>query len=528
MGRIITLEKYAAMQKRYDFMAWLVTKHHKNHKSNFLQFDTHQYLRKIYHDKSEYIVIIKSTQNGISEYLLVRALAHAIQGMRVFYVLPTYELVKRFVDERYEKSTQNTPYYRGLVRMAKEEMDNKMTESVKSKDIGDGNIAFVNSGSSAGFTEYAADEVIIDELDKCDQTNIKMADERLSHSDYRWRTKISNPTYRNFGIDAEYKNTDQLEWYVKCENGHSVNLDWFTHVVKEYDDGRYMIRDTEWSWESGRDIYPICDKCGAKINRHSDGEWVSHNESTKRGYRLTKLFSGTVTIAEILDRFNDGLSDDETMQRVYNADLGKAYTAEGSTITRDMITNRIEDYNYHVESGMIIAGIDVGKYYNYVIKKITHDGKLKTLKVGKERNTETLITILREYKIKAGIIDGLPETREARKIASKFPMMFLCYFGSAKKDSIDPRSKTVTVQRTSAIDAVKESLLTDKIVYPHNVGNDEEFISQMTSSVRVFNAEKKSGGQQGAYEWVEDGPDHYLLATAYCLIAQRLLILMKR
>ena len=41
----------------------------------------------------------------ISEYLLVRAVSNAIRGLRVFYVLPTFELVKRFVDERYTKRT---------------------------------------------------------------------------------------------------------------------------------------------------------------------------------------------------------------------------------------------------------------------------------------------------------------------------------------------------------------------------------------------------------------------------------------
>ena len=469
---------------------------------------------------------MKSTQNGISEYLLCRSIAHAIEGKRVFYVLPTFELVKRFVDERYTKCILNTSYYKGLVKLAKEEEGVRPTESVRSKDIGNGNISFVASFSKVGFTEYAADEVIIDELDKCDQDNVEMAWERLSASEYRRQTKISNPTFRNIGIDREYALTDKREWNVYCQAGHRVQLDWFKHIVRKTDNERYIIRDSEWTWNSQRDIYPICDICGKPVDRKGKGIWVPTAESRKRGYRLTKLCTGTVTLVEILDRFMSGLQNSEIMQRFYNADLGQAYTAEGSGISRDMILNCVGEYYSGKEDGVIIAGIDVGTYYNFVIKKMLPDGTMKTLLVGKERNTDRLIEKLKEYKIRAGVIDGLPETREAKKISNAFNFMFLCYFGSVKNDKIDIINKTVTVQRTSAIDAVKAGLLTKKIKYPMNIESDAEFIDQMTSSVRVYEDTKRTG-TQGKYTWVEGNKaDHYLLATAYCLVARRLIVLI--
>jgi len=408
-------------------------------------------------------------------------------------------------------------------------MNIKQTESVKSKDIGLGNIAFVNSYSAVGFTEYPADEVIIDELDKCDPINIEMAQERLPHSEYRWQTKISNPTFKNMGIDAEYELTDKMEYFQKCEGGHRVRLNWFKHVVREIDDNRYVIRDPEFTRSSTQDIRPICDICEKPIDRRAPGLWVPQRESQKRGYRLTKLFTGTVSLVEMMERFQRGLQNDDILQRFYNADLGEAFTAKGSKIDRDMLLSCVKDYSYGVEDGVIIAGIDVGKSYNFVIKKMLPNGIMKTLLVGEVRETMELIAILKKFKIKAGVIDALPETREARKISRNFPLMFLCYFGQGKGDSIDIQRKTVTVQRTPALDAVKEAVLTNAITYPINIKGDENFISQMTASVRVFNPDKRSGGQKGAYEWVEgDLPDHYFLASAYCLIARRLIILLNK
>lgn len=523
------LDKWDAALRQYNYLTWLACKHHKTHKNEFLDFKTHPYQRQIYNDKSKYIVIIKSTQNGISEYALVRALSNAIKGLRVFFVFPTFDVAKRFVDERYTKTTQNTPYYRMLVRLVKEDLEIKQTESVKSKDIGEGNIAFVNSGSEVNFTEYPADDVIIDELDMCDQKNIEMAWERLSASKHRLQLKISNPTFKNIGIDLEYSNTDRLEWFVKCPSGHSVSIDWFDHFVRKVDDGKYIIRDPDYKWGSPKDIRPICQKCNKPINRKADGFWGSDYKSDKRGYRLTKLFTGTVTMVELLERFNKGLVNDEVLQRFYNADLGQAYTAKGSKIDREMIEGCIQDYDFGREDGLIIAGIDVGKVYNFVIKKICSDGKLKTLLVDQVHNTDELIRVLKEFNVKVGVIDAMPETRESRKIASHFKMMFLCYYGSSKSDKIDLKSKIITVQRTLAIDAVKEAVLTNTILYPYTILKDKDFLEQMTSSTRVYNADKRASGQVGAYEWVEGNkPDHYLHATAYCLIARRLIVLMKR
>jgi hypothetical protein len=78
------------------------------------------------------------------------------------------------------------------------------------------------------------------------------------------------------------------------------------------------------------------------------------------------------------------------------------------------------------------------------------------------------------------------------------------------------------------LDAVKEAIVIKNIIYPANIGGEQEFIAQMTASTRVFNKDRKQFGKVGVYEWVEGSKaDHYFLATAYCLIAKRLLILLK-
>lgn len=515
--------------RKENFHLWIALKHHRTHKNKPLDFRQHEYAKRIYADKNPYIVVIKSTQCGLTEYLLSRAMSKAIMGQSVFYVLPTYTLVNRFVRNRIDKSIKHTRYYKTLEAVAREE-DSKRAESMTLKDIGAGNIAFVGSNSTAAFVEYPADELIIDELDECDQDNIVMAWERLSASEHQTQVKVANPTIEGFGIDQEYSGTDQKEWFVKHTCGKYIKLDWFKHFVRKEGNNLYSIQDAQWDWESGRDLYGICHYCHKPIeNRRAEGIWVPKKESRSSGYRVTKLFSGNVSIVELMKRFNDGLANDTKLQRFYNADLGQAFTAEGAKITESMILGCAGDHAQGAADGLNIIGIDVGSFYNYVIATIIPDNKIKVIKIGKEKETQQIINIMNEYNVRAGIIDGLPETREARKIANSRPLMFLCYFGNVKNDMTDFAHKTVTVQRTPALDAVKESILTKAIVYPHNISGEREYIEHMTASVRRLNTDRKSRGGVSFYEWVEGSrADHYFLATGYCLIARRLISLIAK
>jgi len=358
-----------------------------------------------------------------------------------------------------------------------------------------------------------------------------MAPERLSHSDYRWQLHISNPTFKRFGIDAEYDDTDKKEYFQPCPSGHHIRLNWFKHVVREIDEGRYVIRDPEWTWNSGRDIRPICHKCNKAIDQHGRGLWVPTAErpSLRSGYRLTKLFTGTVPYVEIMGRFIKGITNPDVMQRVYNGDFGEAYTAPGSRVDRDMLFDCVEDYTYCKSNGLVIAGVDVGKLYNISIKEILADGRTRTLYLGEVQDTIETIGVLRSHNVKVVVVDGNPETREARKIINRFKLGFVCYFGAVKEDNVNLKAKTITVQRTPAFDAVKEAILTKATIYPKNIYNYKNFINQMTASTRTFNPERSFLGSKGCYEWVEgNNPDHFMLAECYCLIARRLVVLLQK
>lgn len=498
---------------------WLATKYHKTHKNKPITFTGREYQKKLYLEESDYIVVKKSTQCGISEWLMCKSFSKALRGRSIFYVLPTFSLTTRFVRNRIDRTCQYSRYYKAIIT----EGVKSQSESIMLKHFGLGSIAFVGSNTPGVFTEYPADDLIIDELDYCDQDNIQMGWERLSESEHKQEIRISNPTIEGFGIDTEYAETNQYEWFIKGDCGHWILPDFFKHVVREVDKGRYVIRDEKYERGEG-DVGLICDKCQKKIDRKGRGAWIpKYPGRQKKGYSISKLFSTNVEIEEIVDRFDKGLSNDTTMQRVYNADLGLAYTAPGAKITEKMLDDCKEDYVMQVpdKHAICLIGIDVGKIIHIRISQLLPDKRMKAVYIGEVREEREIIELYKLYNVKLGVIDAGPEMRMSKRIVSKLKNMFMCYFGSVKKDTIDIRNKIITVDRTSALDSVKEAVILQNLILPRNARSIVNYYDHMCASTRTYDEKRER------YIWTEGSKDdHFLLAEAYGIQARKLLVML--
>lgn len=517
----MTVQQAEEMLESERFDINIAIKEHRTHKNEMLCFDTHRYLSQIYFDQSPYIAIIKSTQSGITEYLIWRALFKAEQGRSIFYVLPTYSLVGRFVKNRIDKSILYTGHYTEV--LSSTPRTNK-SESMTLKDYGHGVIAFTGSGSEAPFAEFPADDLIVDELDLCDQDNIEMAWERLSASKDKRQIKISNPTIEGYGIDNEYADSCQYTWFLKCGCGHYFHPDFFNHIVRKVDDETYILRDSKYRRDLKRDIYLICDKCGRPVDRKGSGKWIAkYPKREKSGYHINKLFSTNVTIKELIARFNKGLKNQTILQRFYNADLGLAYTDEGSKISRDMLRDCIGTFQNKIPpGGYCVAGVDVGADMNIMIAEIL-ETRLKVIYIGTIKTEDELKSLIKEYKVIAGVIDAMPETRMSKRICRLFRGFFHCFYGSDKGDTIDPRRKKLTVDRTQSLDNVKESILLKKLIFPANAEGIPDFFNQMEASTRIFEQDKNR------FKWVEGSKaDHYFHACAYMLMARKILLMINK
>lgn len=502
---------------------WLALNHHRTHNNKPITLDKHHYLVSIYTDNSDHICIMKSTQCGISEYLIVYTIDKSMKGLNIFYALPDLPVMRRFVLNRFNKSMAYTPFYRKLQKPSAIDEADK-TESISLKDIGKGTIAFVGSQTPSPFTEFPADVKIVDEKDRCDPDNLAMGDERLSHSDYQIKVDVSNPTVEEYGIHEDFLNSDQKLWYIRCSRcGKWIQPDFFTHIVRQVDENNWIIRDKDWSAELLRDIYPVCEYCNRAFDRFNRGEWLDTATGKISGYSINKLFSSNVTMTYMIDRFNAGLSNSGKMQRFYNGDLGRPLTASGMKLNETLLDECRDKYLISIVNGylhftdrdVIVSGIDVGAQLHVTIWKITADLGMQALYIGTVTNPEDYIQLHARFKVKVGVIDANPETRMAKKIVATLKGMFLCYYGQVKADVVNGHNKSITVDRTQTLDAVQEFVILKKLILPINIRSIEGYYKQMTKSTRVYDEKKEK------YEWTKT-EDHYFHSTGYALLAKKL------
>jgi len=521
-------DRISAWLKSKHYPAWVAFRHHRTRDNKSLDFKNHQYLKQIYLDESAYIAIMKGTQSAVSEWLHCRAISKAIMGRKMFYVLPTDRLVYRVVRNRIDMEVNFTRLYQGFAQATEAGLKEtyRQASSMSLKQFGLGTIAFVPSNSSPAFTEYAADEVIIDELDECDPDNLIMAWERLGASEYRMQVKVGNPTIKVDGsIADEYDQTDRKRWLVPCPScGKETELDWFKHVVREVDEKVYVIRDKSWDWENDRDIKIICDSCGKPIDRRAPGRWQEQNKSIKSGYQISQLFASEFTIVELVDRFNKGLLNESKLQRFYNGTLGKPYTSPGSRITEELLNSCLGEHlnGQHIKVGVGIMGADVNDTVNVVVGRLLPDRTVMVTYIAEIEKDETaLLSLAQAHDVKIMVLDALPEGYFVKKIKSAFRGAFACYYAGHKEDHVD-KTKNIDVDRTMSLDEVRGMFASKSFSLPKDAGGIPEFYPQMTAAQRVFDPKM---GKIGAYVWREGSkPDHYHHTVNYLVLAAKIVV----
>jgi hypothetical protein len=521
-------QKLAILQDEY-FSLYLAIYHHRTHRNKPLTFIGLPYLIDIYKDNSDKKVLIKSTQSGISEYLIIEAIKKTFHEKRnVFYVMPTDKLKNQFVNTRFEQSVEYTKLYSKIFKESS--YNNKSV-----KQVGNASIFFAVSNSRNNFTSFPADDLIIDELDECNLENVEMANERLAFSDSPKEIRVANPTYPDLGIDYEWNKSDKKRWFLTCSCGHTFTPDFFKNVVREEKKNDFVILDKEFDFESNKDIDLICDKCYRPVNRYEKGEWIKEKASPVSGRQLNQLFSSKRKLRDIVLQFTEALPNEIKMQRFYNGTLGQAYIGRGAQINDDIISSCVSDYMLPITcKETCVIGIDVGKRLHTVIFALTNlDGRLKmrlvfagelVFTVTKDKiDVSELVDLFSRYNIKAGLIDAAPEFRLSQMIAASFKQIWRCqYLTENPRDLLDKKTKVFKTDRTASMDAVKEQMILTNLLLPKDIDRINDFKEHLKAPIRIYQEKETTNGR---WVWREGNkPDHYFHAVNYANIAKRLLL----
>lgn len=493
---------YLSQLEARNIVAFILNHKIKNENGSEIEFMDHNFMLQPFTDVTPEQAHKKCAQIGGSVKEILRSfwLAKHLRA-NVIYTLPTRNSVRDFVLPKVNPIIENNKILQTFIHT---------TDSIELKKVGDRFVYFRGSWGQESAISISAHILINDEKDHSNQKTLRTYRSRLDDAkrerpDLGWIMNFSNPTLPDYGIDADYKDTKQFHWYVKCHRcNHWQFMKWPDNV------------------DIKRGIY-ICDRCHLELDREDrrTGRWIAHRPKNPRaGYWYSQLMVPWIPATKIIADWNEGKGDQSIF---HNFTLGEAYQSGEAGITRaDILNCIVMDRNPETD---VAIGVDVGVTKNVVIGN--RYGIFKVL----ETDSWDEIEQLRNYYGAYMVIDAMPDHVKPKKLAKKYPgKVFVCYYDNQKKNIQTIEWGTGDDRHVVRVDRVK--IFDETVADLHS--QDTEFTglnaiqlddyikhwgnmyrtTEMDAQDRQVVAWKTKGEETGAKK-----PDHFSHATIYFKVA---------
>ena len=462
-------------------------------------FDKHEYLKEPYEDNHPFQVDMKSAQMGLTTRAMLRAIYNGrYRGFRgILYLFPSRTDVSDFTKSRIDPLISENPDTIGeWVRD---------TDATNIKRIWNCFLYLRGMKSRVGLKSVPGDFIVYDESDEAAQNAVDMADERMSHSIYREKMMLSNPTLPDYGIHKEFLLSNQKYWLLKCRCGQ------WNDLVKDF---------PECLVETKNRVIRACRKCGKALNP-ARGEWVAMKPRVKErsGRQYSQLYSQFVSPAEILHKFRAT----NNMKDFYNLKIGVPYIeAENRLSVEEVMALCGDEGMSSGEKVPCFMGVDQGKGLHAVIGKDHpgYSGQLVHMNVYKD--WEEIYSLMDNFNITRAVIDAQPELRNARELAKKFKgRVFLNYYSEHQRGSYkwDEEKLIVTCNRTESLDASHQEIKLAQIILPKECDEVRMFAKHLHNVGKKLEEEEETGSKR--YIYVKLGDDHYRHAYNYECMARQ-------
>lgn len=486
--------------------SWINTNSIKTETGQPLDFKTHRYLFDIYRDNSSYLCCIKAGQIGFSTMAILKTIWMCKnKQIDIGYILPTVEMVQKFVGSKVNRMSQQNP----VIQQSMKDKD-----SITQKQIGENYIFYLGAMTDRSAIMLSLDMLVADEYDKAPQDILEIYDSRLQHSKHGYKWVFSNPTIPDFGVDRFWAMSDKKMWYIK-------------HDCKEI----YVLDELciDYKTESFR-----CPKCKGHItddNRRM-GEWIATADGKWSGYWIPLWLNPLVSAAKIAE-----YKRTKSKEYFENFVAGLPYINSTNMLTRQILESNLID-KVNQQEGRIIIGVDTGHNIHYTIANkdgIFFHGYCKSVaemdfKEGYDPYEE-LDKLMIKFPRAVMIADQGGDLIGIRKLQAKYKgRAYLCWFTKPTKNQelirwIDEEDgKTVNkvlVDRNRMIQMVVDEWREQRFPIYGKLEDWQPFFEHCLNIYRVKEIEgQDENDPQYNWKWVwkRKGPDHWALATVYARV----------
>jgi len=470
-----------------------------------LDFVTHRYLFDIYRDNSPFLCCIKAGQIGFSTMAIIKTIwLCRNRKLDVGYILPTVDMVQKFVGSKVNRIAQQNPVIDGWFREK---------DKVSEKQIGENYIFYLGAMTDRSAIMVSLDMLVADEYDKAPQEILEIYDSRLQHSQYGYKWVFSNPTIPDFGVSKFWEISDKKIWHIKHSCGKIYPLD---ESCVDYATEHYRC--------------PYCKEVITDDNRRM-GEWVATADGEWSGYWIPLWLNPLVPASKIAE-----MKRTKSKEYFANFVAGLPYINADNALSQQILEeNLLNEVN--TQDGRIIIGADTGHNIHYVVANkdgIFYYGYCPSVaempidkQIGYDPYDE-LEKLLNYYPRSILVIDQGGDLIGVRKLQAKFRgRVFLCWFTKETKNlqiirwAENDEEGKVLVDRNRMVQSVVDEWKEKRLpIY----GKKEDWQPYFAHALNIYKVKEIQGQDandpQYGWRWVwkRKGPDHWLMATVYARV----------
>lgn len=530
-----------------------------------LDLDRFRFQRELYSDAGEtahLVSVMKAAQIGVSAWLIRWALRVADRGATALYVMPRERQATEFSTLRLGTVIASSDYLR-----ARQDLRRSASSDTKRlKSIGDGFLAVRGSKSEDELVSVDADALALDELDRLVQGNLPRVMQRVT-GPLAWNVvrQVSTPTIPNYGIAAAFADSDQRRWTVRCgglKRSRAASSGcgrWHTLAGAETFatllDHEGAVLNRAGQQIGGPPITIRCDACRSELDVR-EGEWVATfpDGQRPRGYHAPKFVVPGVNLAGVVHR--SSATKDKARRAFHNEDLGEPWQAVNAGLTDEQIAGAQRDFamscDGYIGANPVTMGVDVAdtRGLNVRISEHLSEHEKRALWIGIVDDGiapwgattgsahEILSQIMARYRVRMVVIDHAPGGRLTRGWCElHYGRAYRVQWSDNQRAVLsrtDPKGDpTKLVARYyEGLDATLDLIRRQANLLPKYPpdGYVRDLKGRVLLEVEREEDESAAPERQGGarvgelvQRWIKVGPDDYLQAEAYDVIATHMM-----
>lgn len=519
--------------QRTDLSKWVATNTFMNGRP--FSFKDHEFQERILNDPSQEITIIKSAQLGVSEMSLRMAIGLVMlmpDAFSVGYVFPTAGFSSQYSKTRFNPIVQGSPLLRNSINS--EDLD-----SAEVKTFGPGKqIYFKGAATGNSAISTTLDAVFYDEFSFMDQEVAGDYTSRLIHSKYKYKVRLSTPTFPGDPIDSAYQASRRWQNMCKCNHcEHFFYPSYYDHVKVPGFDGHLDEINKEnlylYRYSEAKLLCPACGKVPNLGPQHR--EWVCENPDEGHmatGYRLSPFDAPNIITVPYLIEASTSYAN-KAKFRQFN--LGQAAADAESGLTEEDLEAVGVDlaqspFNSHV------MGIDLGMTCHFMVGGISSDLRLGVVhqeRVPLAKFRERYFALKAQYRVSIVVSDIQPYTDLIMGMCAEDVNLYgASYITRTGLELFDIRQRDadaleaighlrqVSVNRNAVLDKLLSEVRSGHIWFRKT--QEWDTIKTHLQDMKRASATLRNGEFTSQWQKSSKGQDHYHHTLGYLYVASQM------